>query len=97
MSLVITQNEKMCWTICKEKTMPLTSLWKTPFRTGLQNGEEGEHEVEEDEVADEALLAKCETKSMALAEQGGDLNKIRRSRQTTLTVIRGADDEGEEV
>lgn len=64
--------------------MPLTLQSKMPFQIALQNGEEAE---------DGALLAKCEIENMALAEQGGDLNKIRRSRQTISALIRGVDDE----
>ena len=85
--LMFSQNEKMCWTICKEKMMPLISQLKMPFRTDLQNEEEGE-DVGENVV----FLAKFEIKSMVLAEPGGDLNKIRRNRQTTSGVIQGADE-----
>ena len=67
---------------------PLISQLKMPFRTGLQNEEEGE---------DVVFLAKFEIKSMGLAEPGGDLNKIRRSRQTTSVVIQGGDEVVEEA
>jgi hypothetical protein len=87
--------------------MPSTSPSKMPFRNGLQKEDEAEEEAEEevedeaedeveDEAEDEALLAKCEIKNMVLAEQGGDLNKIRRSRQTVSSMIRGADGEVDE-
>jgi len=69
--------------------MPSILQSKMPSRTVLQNVEEAE---------DEVFLVKCEIESMALAEQGGDLNKIRRSRRTISAPIREAGgEEGEEV
>jgi hypothetical protein len=92
MFFVKTQNEKTCWTTSKERTTLSTLLSRMPFRTGPQNGEEVE-----DEMEDEAFHAKYEIKSTVLGGQGGDLNKIRKSRQITSTMIPGAEgEEGEE-